>query len=117
MQDWIGYSRLEIDQTRLLVLQAAWKMDTHGNKSVHVDVSAIKLVAAQLQTRVVDQGHASLWCDGRDARHTPVLPVVLGRAMRLFDGPDEVHLRTPARAELSRARENLGSTAAYYAVH
>jgi acyl-CoA dehydrogenase len=38
-----------------------------------------------------------------------------GRAMRFFDGPDEVHLRAIARQELSRARENLvGSTAAYY---
>ncbi len=37
-----------------------------------------------------------------------------GRAMRYFDGPDEVHLRTLARVELAKARENLGATAAYY---
>jgi len=34
--------------------------------------------------------------------------------MRFLDGPDEVHLRSVARAELAKARENLGSTAAYY---
>jgi alkylation response protein AidB-like acyl-CoA dehydrogenase len=55
VQDWIAHSRVEIDQARLLVLQAAWKMDTFGNKVAHLDVSAIKLVAAQLQTRVVDR--------------------------------------------------------------
>ena len=38
----------------------------------------------------------------------------LGRAMRFFDGPDEVHLRSVARAELAKARETLGSTAVYY---
>jgi len=40
-----------------------------------------------------------------------------GRAMRFFDGPDEVHLRTPARVELAKARENLGSTAPYDNLH
>ncbi|WP_213959667.1 acyl-CoA dehydrogenase family protein [Variovorax sp. dw_954] len=117
VQDWIGYSRVEIDQARLLVLQAAWKMDTYGNKSAHVDVSAIKLVAAQLQTRVVDRAMQVFGAMGV----TPDTPLSYlwswGRAMRFFDGPDEVHLRTLARAELSRARENLGSTAAYYAEH
>ncbi|SFN43085.1 acyl-CoA dehydrogenase family protein [Variovorax sp. OV329] len=117
VQDWIGHSRVEIDQARLLVLQAAWKMDTHGNKAAHVDVSAIKLVAAQLQTRVVDRAMQVFGAMGI----TPDTPLSYlwswGRAMRFFDGPDEVHLRTVARAELSKARENLGSTAVYYAAH
>ena len=116
VQDWIAYSRVEIDQARLLVLQAAWKMDTFGNKSAHVDVSAIKLVAAQLQTRVVDRAMQVFGAMGI----TPDTPLSFlwswGRAMRFFDGPDEVHLRAIARQELGRARENLGSTAAYYNV-
>ena len=114
VQDWIAYSRVEIDQARLLVLQAAWKMDTYGNKTAHIDVSAIKLVAAQLQTRVVDRAMQVFGAMGV----TPDTPLSYlwswGRAMRFFDGPDEVHLRTIARAELARARENLGSTAPYY---
>jgi acyl-CoA dehydrogenase len=117
VQEWIGHSRVEIDQARLLVLQAAWKMDTYGNKSAHVDVSAIKLVAAQLQTRVVDRAIQVFGAMGV----TPDTPLSYlwswGRAMRFFDGPDEVHLRTLARAELARARENLGSTAAYYVTY
>lgn len=117
VQDWIAYSRVEIDQARLLVLQAAWKMDTFGNKSAHVDVSAIKLVAAQLQTRVVDRAMQVFGAMGV----TPDTPLSYlwswGRAMRFFDGPDEVHLRAVARSELERARQNLGSTAIYYNVH
>jgi acyl-CoA dehydrogenase len=55
VQDWIAYSRVEIDQARLLVLRAAWLLDQQGNHAARVDVSAIKLVAAQLQTRVLDR--------------------------------------------------------------
>jgi acyl-CoA dehydrogenase len=117
VQDWIAQSRVEIDQARLYVLQAAWKMDTHGNKAAHLDVSAIKLVAAQLQTRVVDRAMQVFGAMGV----TPDTPLSYlwswGRAMRFLDGPDEVHLRTIARAELARAREQLGSTAAYYMNH
>jgi acyl-CoA dehydrogenase len=117
IQDWIAQSRVEIDQARLYVLQAAWKMDTYGNKSAHLDVSAIKLVAAQLQTRVVDRAIQVFGAMGI----TPDTPLAFlwswGRAMRFFDGPDEVHLRSIARAELGKAKENLGSTAPYYRSH
>ncbi len=117
IQDWIGYSRVEIDQARLLVLRAAWIMDTFGNKAAHIDVSAIKLVAAQLQTRVIDRAMQVFGAMGV----TPDTPLSYlwswGRAMRYFDGPDEVHLRTLARVELAKARENLGATAAYYSAN
>lgn len=117
VQDWIAHSRVEIDQARLLVLQAAWKMDAFGNKSAHVDVSAIKLVAAQLQTRVLDRAIQVFGAMGL----TPDTPLSFlwtwGRAMRFLDGPDEVHLRTVAKAELARARESLGATAPYYVSH
>ncbi len=113
VQDWIAQSRVEIDQARLLVLQAAWKMDTQGNQAAHVDVSAIKLVAARLQTRVVDRAIQVFGAMGL----TPDTPLSSlwswGRSMRFLDGPDEVHLRTIARAELARAKENPGTLAAY----
>lgn len=113
VRDWIAHSRVEIDQARLLVLQAAWKMDTFGNKAAHLDVSAIKLVAAQLQTRVVDRAIQVFGAMGL----TPDTPLSYlwswGRAMRFFDGPDEVHLRSIARAELARAKDNLGTLSGY----
>lgn len=116
IQDWIALSRVEIDQARLLVLRAAWLMDTQGNAAARVEVSAIKLVAAQLQTRVVDRAIQIFGAMGL----TPDTPLAFlwtwGRAMRFFDGPDEVHLRTIARRELSIARKNIGRTAPYYDV-
>jgi len=112
VQDWIAHSRLEIDQARLLVLRAAWKMDREGNAAARVDASAIKLVAAQLQTRVIDRAMQVFGAMGL----TPDTPLARlwswGRAMRFFDGPDEVHLRTVARHELSLARARGGANAA-----
>ena len=116
VQDWIAHSRVEIDQARLLVLRAAQRMDLHGNQAAHVDVSAIKLVAAQLQTRVLDRAMQVFGAMGL----TPDTPLAAlwswGRGMRFFDGPDEVHLRTVARDELDKARARRGSTAAYYLI-
>ncbi len=116
VQDWIAHSRVEIDQARLLVLRAAWLMDRQGNAAARVDVSAIKLVAAQLQNRVLDRAIQIFGAMGL----TPDTPLSFlwtwGRAMRFLDGPDEVHLRVLARDELERARARLGSTAAYYLI-
>ncbi len=113
VQDWIGHSRVEIDQARLLTLRAAWWMDRQGNQAARVDVSAIKLVAANLQTRVLDRAIQVFGAMGL----TPDTPLsylwTLGRALHFVDGPDEVHLRVIARDELRRARSNLGATAAY----
>ena len=108
IQDWIAHSRLEIDQARLLVLHAAWRIDNDGAKAAHVDVSAIKVVAAQLQTRVLDRAMQVFGAMGL----TPDTPLAAlwswGRAMRFLDGPDEVHLRSIARAELKKARAARG---------
>jgi len=116
VQDWIAQSRIEIDQARLLVLRAAWLMDRAGNAAARIDVSAIKVVAAQLQTRVVDRAMQVFGAMGL----TPDVPLsylwTWGRALRFIDGPDEVHLRTVARAELAKAKANRGATAAYYRV-
>jgi acyl-CoA dehydrogenase len=116
IQDWIAYSRVEIDQARLLVLRAAWLMDTHGNRAAKTEVAAIKLVAAQLQNRVLDRAIQVFGAMGL----TPDTPLAYlwtwGRAMRFFDGPDEVHLRSVARQELDKAKASRGATAAYYTV-
>ena len=104
VQDWIAQSRVEIDQARLLVLQAAWMMDRQGNASARVAVSAIKVVAAMLQTRVVDRAMQVFGAMGLTS-DTPLAYLwTWGRALRFVDGPDEVHLRTIARAEIRKAK-------------
>jgi acyl-CoA dehydrogenase len=113
VQDWIAESRVEIDQARLLVLRAAWKLDTQGSAAARTDVAAIKLVSSRLQTRVLDRamqvfGAMSLSPD------TPLARLwAWGRALRFLDGPDEVHLRTVARAELKHAKGQRGAHTAH----
>ncbi|RZM09410.1 MAG: acyl-CoA dehydrogenase, partial [Sphingomonas sp.] len=114
IQDWIALSRIEIDQARLLVLRAAARLDRDGNKAARIDVSAIKVVAAGLQSRVVDRAVQVFGAMGL-TNDTP-LAGFLGwaRALRFVDGPDEVHLRTIARAEIARVRAEPGARALYY---
>lgn len=117
VQDWIAESRLEIDQARLLVLHAAWSLDQREgppSRALRAEVAAIKVVAARLQTRVADRAMQIFGAMGMSP-DTPLAWLwTWGRAMRFLDGPDEVHLRTIARQELSLARERQGSSAAYF---
>ena len=114
VQEWIAHSRLEIDQARLLVLRVAWRLDQGEAAQARADIAAIKVVAAQLQTRVVNRAMQVFGAMGL----SPDTPLAYfwtwGRAMQLLDGPDEVHLRTVARHELAQARELRGSTAGYF---
>jgi acyl-CoA dehydrogenase len=114
VQDWIAESRIEIDQARLLVLRAADRFDREGNLAARVDVSAIKVLAGRSQTRVLDRAIQVFGAMGLTADTPLALLWSWGRALRFIDGPDEVHLRVVARAELARAKQNLGATAPYY---
>lgn len=109
IQQAIALSRNEIDQARLLCEKAAWTIDQHGNKAAHLLVSQIKAVAPQVACDVIDRaiqvhGAAGVSDD------TPLARLYgWHRAMRIFDGPDEVHLRSIARAELGRAKSALAA--------
>jgi acyl-CoA dehydrogenase len=104
VQDMIATSRMEIDQARLLVLYAAWKMDTVGKKEARQEISMIKVVAANVFMRVLDraiQVHGALGVSD----DTPLARMWRdGRMLRLADGPDEVHKQVIARRELARFR-------------
>ena len=120
VQEWIAESRIEIDQARLLVLQAAWLLDQGESadgadaRQVRAQVAAIKVVAARLQQRVVDRAMQIFGAMGLSP-DTPLAALwTWGRALRLMDGPDEVHLRTVARHELAQARAGLGASAAWF---
>jgi acyl-CoA dehydrogenase len=118
VQDWIAESRMEIDQARLLVLQVAWMLDQQPGVvepgALRAQVAAIKVVAARLQSRVVDRAMQVFGAMGL----SPDTPLAFfwtwGRALHLMDGPDEVHLRTVARHELAQGRARAGATAAYF---
>jgi acyl-CoA dehydrogenase len=115
VQEWIAESRVEIEQARLLVLRTAWGLDQpEPPPNLRADISAIKLLAGRLQTRVVDRAIQVFGAMGLSP-DTPLAWLwTWGRAMRLMDGPDEVHLRVIARHELARARERRGATADWF---
>jgi acyl-CoA dehydrogenase len=105
VQDFIARSRIEIDGARLMVLHAAWKMDTEGKRAARQEIAMIKVVAANVQQRVVDraiQVHGGLGVSD----DTPLaLMWREGRALRLVDGADEVHKMSVALRELRRQAE------------
>ena len=102
VQDFIAKSRMEMDGARLMVLHAAWKMDTEGKRAARQEISMIKVVAAQMHQDVCDramQVHGALGMSDD-------LPLALmwrqGRWLRIADGPDEVHKMVIALRELNR---------------
>ena len=105
IQDWIAKSRMEIDQARLLVLYAAWKMDRFGKKEARQEISMVKTVAANMFQEVCDramQVHGALGT----TNDVPLAKMwAYARIMRLADGPDEVHNMVVARRELRRVQQ------------
>ena len=111
--EWIALSRCEIEQARLLTLKTAWMIDTMGAKAAAAEISMIKAVAPRMQTTILDRAMQTFGAMGLSP-DTPLADLwTWGRALRIADGPDEVHLRSIARREISRSRKNLGSAAAF----
>ena len=108
IRDWIAESRVRIEQLRLLVLKAAWLMDTVGNKAAHTEIQAIKIATPSTVEWIVDkaiQVHGA----GGLSQDFPLAGAFAGiRTLRFADGPDEVHKNALARAELKRQRSRRG---------
>ena len=116
VQQWIAESRMEIDQARLLVLQVAWLMDQpHPDKGLlRSKISSIKVVAAKLQSNVVDRAIQIFGAMGLSP-DTPLADFwTWGRALHLMDGPDEVHYRAVAQYEFSKAKSLQTSIDNYF---
>ena len=102
VQDWIAESRIEIEQSRLLVLKAAWLMDTVGNKGARMEIAAIKIGIPNMACRVIDRA-IQVHGGGGVSGDFPLAQMYAGaRTLRIADGPDEVHKQTLARHELRR---------------
>ena len=102
IQEWIADSRIEVDSTRLMILNAAWKMDHEGKRNARNEIAMIKVMAANMLMRVLDRaiqlhGAAGVSDDFPMARFWRE-----GRALRIADGPDEVHRMVIARRELRK---------------
>ncbi len=102
VQEWIAESRAEINAARLLVLQAAEKVEQEGSRAAREEISIIKFYVANVLQKVLDraiQTHGALGLTDDLVlsywyRHE--------RAARIYDGPDEVHKSVVARIHLQQ---------------
>jgi len=105
IMQWIAESRIEIDQSRLLVYAAAEKLDTFGNKVARNELSMVKVAAANMACRVVDRAIQAFGARGVSGDEFLAGAYAHARTLRLVDGPDEVHLRSIAKYELQKGEQ------------
>jgi acyl-CoA dehydrogenase len=104
IRDWIAEARVRIEQLRLLVLKAAWLMDTVGNRAAHAEIQAIKIATPAAVEWIIDKAIQVHGAAGL-SQDFPLAAAFAGiRTLRFADGPDEVHKNALARSELSRQR-------------
>lgn len=100
--EWVAKSRIEIDAARLVVLNAAIKMDEHGPKAALTEIAQAKVLVPQMALAVIDRAVQAFGGAGV-SQDTPLAKMWSGiRTLRLADGPDEVHLQQMGRNENKR---------------
>ena len=100
--EMIANARIQIEQVRLLVLKTAWLIDNVGTRGARTEIAAIKVAAPNLLTSVADDAMQLFGAAGFTEDWPLAQLYSMGRWLRIADGPDEVHRRSVARAELGR---------------
>ena len=98
----IAESRCLIDQARLMVLQAAHLMDTVGNKVARKEIAMIKVIVPNMAAKIIDWAIQAHGAGGVSQDYSLAAMYAGQRALRLADGPDEVHRHTIAKLELAQ---------------
>ncbi|PRB81580.1 acyl-CoA dehydrogenase [Pseudomonas sp. MYb185] len=100
--DLIAESRIEINQARLLTLNAAYMMDTVGNKVAKSEIAQIKVVAPNVALRVIDRAIQMHGGAGVSEDFPLAHMYAMQRTLRLADGPDEVHRAAIGKMEVGK---------------
>jgi acyl-CoA dehydrogenase len=101
-QERIAEARIMIDSARLLVLKAAYLMDTVGNKAARREIAMIKVLAPNVACKVLDWAIQAHGGGGMSDDFPLAYMYAHSRTLRFADGPDEVHRNAIAKLELSR---------------
>ncbi len=100
----IAEARIRIDQARLLVLHAAWKMDTVGNKAARSEIAEIKVAVPNMACEVIDWAIQAHGAAGVSEDFGLAAMYKTARTLRIVDGPDEVHRFQLGRLEIAKYR-------------
>jgi len=100
----IAEARIMIEQTRLLTLNAAHRMDTVGNKVAKAEIAMIKVAAPKMACQVIDWTIQAFGGGGTNNDHGIASAYATARLLRLADGPDEVHRNQIGQLELKKYR-------------
>jgi acyl-CoA dehydrogenase len=109
VQDSVAMSRIEIEQARLMVLKTAWLLDQGGYDAAKAEVAMIKVSVARTFSAVADRAVQIFGAMGISDDAPVAQAYAASRAMRIYDGPDEVHLRTLFRLKSG----DVGDSASY----
>lgn len=111
MLEWIARSRMEIDSSRLMVLNAAVKIDETSPKEAQKEIAEAKVFVPNMVLNVIDRAVQS-WGAAGICQDTPLAYMwAQVRTLRIADGPDEVHLQQMGRNENKRAEKVLETMA------
>ena len=100
----VAEARILIEQSRLLTLNAAWKMDTLGNKVARSEIAMIKVAVPNMACKVIDWVIQAYGGGGTNNDVGIAAAYATARLLRLADGPDEVHRNQIGKSELAKYR-------------
>ena len=116
IQDYIALSRIEVEQAKLLVYKTAWLLD-QGSADARREISMIKVAVARCYSAIADRAVQIFGAAGV-SDDTPISAAyTAARAMRIYDGPDEVHLRNCSGLSRMRSRVKAAITSAQINAH